>query len=134
MVRGQKAPALAILLVTVALANVALPLTNAFIGEFLMFTGVFTSNVSQYNYIYTAVAGISITLSAVYTLNMIQKVFYGNTNTLTATATDLRFNEKLVLIILVGLILVFGVYPQPILELTQSTVGELLKRMVTKHP
>lgn len=131
---AQKAPALAIFLVTVALANVALPLTNAFIGEFLMFTGVFTSNVSQYNYIYTAVAGISIILSAVYTLNMIQKVFYGNTNTLTAPATDLRFNEKLVLIILVGLILVFGVYPQPMLELTQSTVEGLLKRMITKHP
>ena len=61
-------------------------LTNAFVGEFLMFTGIFTSNVSQFNYIYTAVAGFSIILSAVYTLNMIQKVFYGNTNGLTASA------------------------------------------------
>ena len=60
-----------------------------------MFTGVFSSNVSQYNYIYTVVAGLSIILSAVYTLNMIQKVFYGKTNGLTASAVDIRFNEKL---------------------------------------
>ena len=46
---AQKAPALSALLVVVALANVALPLTNAFVGEFLMFAGVFNSNVSQYN-------------------------------------------------------------------------------------
>ena len=131
---AQKAPALAILLVIIALANVALPLTNSFVGELLMFTGVFTSNVSQYNYIYAAVAGFSIILSAVYTLNMIQKVFYGNTNALTASATDIKLNEKVVLAILVVLILAFGVYPQPMLELTQSTVEALLNRMITKHP
>src|SRR5215831_11392071 len=43
---AQISPVLAILLVIVALANVALPLTNAFVGEFLMFTGIFISNVS----------------------------------------------------------------------------------------
>jgi len=41
---AQRAPVLAILLVIVALANVALPLTNAFVGEFLMFTGIFTGS------------------------------------------------------------------------------------------
>src|SRR5205085_4570240 len=46
---AQKAPALSVLFVIVALANVALPLTNGFVGEFLMFAGVFNSNVSQYN-------------------------------------------------------------------------------------
>ncbi len=131
---AQKAPVLTILLVVVALANVALPLTNAFIGEFLMFTGVFTSNVSKFNYIYTAVSGISIILSAVYTLNMIQKVFYGNTSALTANAIDIKWNEKLVLSFIVLLILVVGVYPQPLLDLTQGTVDTILKQMVTKHP
>ena len=131
---AQKAPALAVLLVIVALANVALPLTNAFIGEFLMFTGVFTSNVSKFNYIYTAVSGVSIILSAVYTLNMIQKVFFGNTNALTATALDIKLNEKLVLSFIVVIILIVGVYPQPLLDLTQGTVDSILNQMVTKHP
>ena len=131
---AQKAPVLTILFVVIALANIALPLTNAFIGEFLMFTGVFTSNVSKFNYIYTAVAGVSIILSAMYTLNMIQKVFYGKTNALTNEATDIKWNEKLILATVVVLIIVFGVYPAPMLELTQSTVDALLSRMSTKHP
>ena len=75
---AQKAPVLAILLVIVALANVALPLTNAFVGEFLLFSGVYTSTATSYNMVFTVTAGISIILSAVYTLNMIQKgVFRG---------------------------------------------------------
>ena len=65
---AQKAPTLAILLVIVALANVALPLTNAFVGEFLLFTGVYGSVVTKYNVVFTVVAGLSIILSAVYTL------------------------------------------------------------------
>jgi NADH-quinone oxidoreductase subunit M len=131
---AQKAPALATLLVIVALANVALPLTNAFIGEFLMFTGVFTSNVSKFNYIYTVVAGFGIILSAVYTFNMIQKIFFGNSNSVTEHAKDIAFNEKLVLGILVVVIIAFGVFPKPMLELTQATVDAVLNRMITKHP
>lgn len=131
---AQKAPALTIFLVIIALANIALPLTNAFIGEFLMFTGVFTSNVSKFNYIYTAVSGLTIILSAVYTLNMIQKIFFGNTNSLTAGAKDIVLNEKLVLGILVVMIIVIGVYPKPLLELTQPTVDAILNKMITKHP
>lgn len=131
---AQKAPGLTILLVVVALANVALPLTNAFIGEFLLFTGVFTSTASKMGWLFTAVAGLSIILSAVYTLNMIQKVFYGNTNQLTANTIDIRPNEKLVLGILVVAILVIGVYPKPFLELTEGTVDAIMSKMINKHP
>src|SRR5580700_2980495 len=86
---AQKAPGLAILLVVVALANIALPLTNAFIGEFLLFSGVFNSTATQYNVVFTVTAAVTIILGAVYTLNMIQRVFYGDTNTLTAQVTDI---------------------------------------------
>jgi NADH-quinone oxidoreductase subunit M len=131
---AQKAPALAILLVIVALANVALPLTNAFIGEFLMFTGIFRSPATQYNVVFAATAGITIILSAIYTLNMIQRVFYGNTNALTAEAKDIRLNEKMILgVIVIGIILI-GVYPKPILDITQGAVDSILSRMVTKQP
>jgi NADH-quinone oxidoreductase subunit M len=131
---AQKAPVLAILLVIVALANVALPLTNAFIGEFLMFAGVFTSVASKFHYIFAVVGAISIILSAVYTLNMIQKVFYGNTNSITANARDIRLNEKLVLSLLVIMIIVIGVYPKPILEITQGAVDTILNKMITNNP
>ncbi len=126
---AQKAPTLAILLVIVALANVALPLTNAFIGEFLLFSGVFTSTATTYSVVFTVVAGISIILSAVYTLNMIQRVFFGNTNALTEKGKDIRMSEKLVLAAIVVLILVVGVYPKPVLDLTKDTVETILTKM-----
>ena len=126
---AQKAPGLAILLVIVALANVALPLTNAFVGEFLLFSGVFASKATQYNVVFTVVAAVTIILSAIYTLNMIQRVFYGNTNALTEKAKDIRLNEKIVLAAIVVLIVVIGVYPKPMLNLTKETVDLIITKM-----
>ncbi len=123
---AQKAPAMATLFVIVALANIALPLTNAFIGEFLMFTGIFSSPISEYELITVPAAGITIILGAVYTLRMVQKVIYGNTNTLTETGTDINLNQKLVLGIIVVLILAVGVYPKPFLDLTKETTNFIL--------
>ena len=123
---AQKAPAMAVLFVIVALANIALPLTNAFVGEFMMFAGIFTSVITQYEYFTVPAAGICIIIGAVYTLRMIQKVIYGNTNALTETGTDIRFNEKLVLGIIVLLIVVAGIYPQPFLDLTKETTDFIL--------
>jgi NADH-quinone oxidoreductase subunit M len=125
---AQKAPGLAALLVIVALGNVALPLTNGFVGEFLMFNGIWNS-LTKYNIVFAATAGISIILSAVYTLNMIQKIFYGTTNALTERAHDIRLNEKAALSVIVILIVVFGVYPQPLLNLTSGFVDVLLNKI-----
>jgi NADH-quinone oxidoreductase subunit M len=116
---AQKAPGLAILLVVVALGNVALPLTNAFVGEFLIFNGIWNS-LTDYRVVFSVLAIISIILSAVYTLNMIQKVFFGETSSLTAAARDIRLNEKVALAVIVGIIVVLGVYPQPLLNLTEG--------------
>ncbi len=118
---AQKAPVMAILLVVMALANIALPLTNAFIGEFLMFNGLF-----QYNMVFAAVAGISVILAAVYTLNMVQKILYGNTVATTENATDISGNVQFVLVALIILVIVLGVYPQPLINLTKDTVTAIL--------
>jgi NADH-quinone oxidoreductase subunit M len=123
---AQKAPVMALLFVVIALANIALPLTNAFVGEFMMFTGIFSSSIFRYELFIVPAAGICIILGAVYILKMIQKVIYGNTNVLTETGTDIRFNEKLVLGIIVVLILVAGIYPQPFLDLTKDTTNLIL--------
>lgn len=121
---AHKAPILAIFLVVIALANIALPLTNAFVGEFMMFSGLF-----KFNMIYTAVALISIILAAVYTLNMVQKVFYGEANSITEKMHDISLNQKLVLAVLVVFIFLFGVFPQPIFDLTKDTVAALLTKI-----
>jgi len=125
---AQKAPAMAIFFVVIALANIALPLTNAFVGEFMMFTGIFTSQISEYEMLTVPAAGITIILGAIYILRMVQKVIYGNTNSLTETGTDIGVNEKLVLGIIVILIIVVGVYPQPFLDLTKDTTDFILNK------
>jgi NADH-quinone oxidoreductase subunit M len=126
---AAQAPALALLLVIVALANIALPLTNAFIGEFMMFNGIYGSVATKYNVVFTVAAATSVILSAIYMLNMIQKVFYGNTNALTARAHDIKMNEKIILAVIVVLILVVGIFPQPIFEMTKGTVETILAKM-----
>jgi len=121
---AHKAPALTIFLVVIALANIALPLTNAFVGEFMMFSGLF-----KFNMVYTAVALVSIILAAVYTLNMVQKVFYGEANAITEKIQEITLNQKLVLGVLVIFIFLFGVFPQPIFDLTKYTITDLLTRI-----
>ncbi len=125
---AAKAPALTALLVVLALANVSLPLTNAFVGEFLIFNGIWNA-LSAYKIIFTVLACVSIILGAVYTLNMVQKIFYGTTNNITEKAHDIYLNEKFVLGVLVVVILVFGVYPQPLLNLTNGFVDGLLQHV-----
>ena len=124
---AQKAPTLAILLVIVALANIALPLTNSFPGEFLIFNGIFSSQ-TKYNVWFIVLAGMGIILGAVYTLNMIRKVFYGNTNELTASTKDITWNEKMALGIIVLIIFVLGVYPQLLLNETSAMSETIIKK------
>ncbi len=123
---AQKAPVLTALLVIIALANVALPLTNGFVGEFLMFSGIWDAQ-SKYKVLFSVLAIIAIILSAVYTLNMIQKIFFGNTNKLTEVTRDVFINERLALSALVILIIILGVYPQPLLNLGNSFVEGLME-------
>jgi NADH-quinone oxidoreductase subunit M len=129
---ASKAPLLTAMLVIITLANIALPLTNAFIGEFLMFTGIYSSRATTYNVLFTVTAAITIILSAVYMLNMVQRVCYGSTNARTEKGIDIRLNEKLVLGFIVLLILFAGVYPEPLFRLTHTAVESLLSKMYVK--
>jgi len=125
---AQMSPALAIMLVVIAFANIALPLTNAFVGEWMMFNGIFSTTASKYAIWFAALALIAIILAAVYTLRMVQKVLYGETSVATANMTDIRFSEKLVLSVVLIVIIVVGVFPQPVLDLTKDLVNDLLKQ------
>jgi NADH-quinone oxidoreductase subunit M len=118
---AQKAPALAIFFVVMVLANMALPLTNAFIGEFTMFTGLY-----QLNPWYVVFASIAVILVAVYSLNMVQKVFFGNSNSITETIHDITFSQKITLTVIVLFIFILGVYPKPLFQLTEATVTSIL--------
>jgi NADH-quinone oxidoreductase subunit M len=121
---AHKAPVLTVLLLIIALANIALPLTNAFVGEFMMFSGLFA-----FNKWIAAFAGTGIILAAVYTLNMIQKIFYGQPNAGTENIRDISFYQKIVLIVIVVMIFMMGVFPQPMFDLTKKALDFLMIRL-----
>lgn len=124
---AKPAPVLAITFLIVLLGTVALPLTNGFVGEFLLLMGVF-----NYNIVYSAVAGLTIILGAVYMLRMYQKVMLGGVNIRTSAFADLDATEKSVLIIISILIIFIGVYPQPVLNISESAVINLLDQVNQK--
>jgi NADH-quinone oxidoreductase subunit M len=116
---AKKQPTLAILLVAFSFANVALPLTNAFVGEFLMFNSLF-----QVNPWMAAAAGVSVVLAAIYTLNMVQKCAYGDVSVAIQKMTTNK-PAQAVLIVLIIIVFVTGVYPQPLFDLTKDTLLQL---------
>ena len=122
---ASSAPQMAIAFVIICLANIALPLTNGFIGEFMMFNGLFSGTLANHTTI-TVISGLGIILGAVYTLNMIQKTAYGE-KTVMVIAKDLSINEYLGLAIVISLILFLGVYPKPLLDLTSGIAQMIVK-------
>ena len=131
---AQRAPVLTIFFVIIVLANIALPLTNAFVGEFLIFNGILGS-FTQFYVWYTVLAGVCIILGAAYMLRMVRKVAYGEVNELTSKVVDINIQEKLALGIIVVLILVAGIYPQPFLDLTSNVTDSIVNKFeVLRYP
>jgi NADH-quinone oxidoreductase subunit M len=124
---AKKAPSLTIFLVVIALANVALPLTNAFVGEFMMFTGIFSSPATKNGMIQVSCAGVCIILAAVYTLNMIKKIFFGEETIATANGKDISIEVKMAFSVIVVLILLMGIYPKPVFQLIEGVSQSVLK-------
>ncbi len=122
-----KSPALAIFLVIIAFANIALPLSNSFVSEFLMLNGLF-----QFNKWFAAFACLGVVFSAIYMLTMVQKTFYGKSNAIAEKAKSLSVGQNIVLLVLVISILILGIYPAPVIHLTQSTVTDILSRIPLK--
>lgn len=116
---AKVAPGFTIALVLISLANIALPLTNGFVGEFMMFNGLFTSS-SSYRILFTVLAGLGIILAAVYTLGMIQKVAYGELKSQHAGFKDLTWNEWLALSCIMAIILWLGFYPNVLMQLINN--------------
>ncbi len=115
------APILASVFIVVMLGSVALPLTSGFVGEFLLI-----SSLVQYKIWIGTLAGLTIILGAVYMLRTFQKSMLGETNGVTALLTDLTAHEKLVLFPVVIMIIVIGVYPGPLLGISEAAAKNLL--------
>src|SRR5205085_7202342 len=98
------------------LANVGLPGTSGFIGEFLTLIGTFRVNTWV-----ATLATTGIILSAAYALWLYRKVIFGPlTKASLATIKDLDYREIVTLGPLVVLTILFGIYPKPVLDLSAA--------------
>jgi len=118
---ASKAPVFAAFFMIILLGSISLPLTNSFIGEFLLLLGVFEYNVNL-----AAIAGLTIILGAVYMLWMYQRTMYGEVKEATAGFTDLTRQEMVVLVPIVVIILWIGIYPQMFLGIAEPAVKSIL--------
>ncbi len=116
----QSAPVLTVMFMVVLLGSVALPLTNGFVGEFLMLKSVF-----DFNHVIGISAGLSVIFGAVYMLRFFQKTMFGPSNEQTSSITDIGMKELIVLVPIVIIILVTGVFPNLILDISSSFVNSL---------
>ncbi len=114
-------PQFAFLFLIVLLGSVALPLTNGFVGEFLLLNGVY-----QFNPWMAGFAGLSVILGAVYMLRSYQSIMLGETNGITSSFAPLEKSEKAVLLIICAAIIVFGVFPKPLTDIVSPAVDQLL--------
>jgi len=126
---ASQAPVFAAFFMIILLGSIALPLTNGFVGEFLLLSGVF-----QYNVYLAAFAGLTIILGAVYMLWMFQRAMYGKATEVTANFADLTRQEIIVLVPVVAIILWIGVYPNLFLGLAEPAVRNILNLRIVIGP
>ena len=119
-IRSQ-APYLSTAFMIILAGSIGLPLTNGFVGEFLLLLGLF-----QYNAILAGFAGLTIILGATYMLLSYQKTMLGDVKTGTLNFVDLSFSDKIVMLAITIVIILSGCYPKPLLILIEPSVKHLL--------
>ncbi len=118
----HRMPVYAFVFMVFTLANVGLPGTSGFIGEFLALVGAFGANTWA-----ALLATIGVILSAGYALWLYRRVIFGPLEKEgLKSIKDMSVNEMVVLLPLVALVILFGVYPGPILDVTAVSVDNLL--------
>jgi NADH-quinone oxidoreductase subunit M len=101
-----RAPVLAALFLVVALANLAMPGSSNFVGEFFILLGVFSSKL-----VIALVAGAGVVLASVYTLRLFIRTMHNRLGP-NAVSREMAPRDALVLVPLVAVIVAFALYPQ----------------------
>jgi len=112
-------PNFAVLFLIILLGSVALPLTNGFVGEFLLINGVY-----QFSPIAAAFAGLTVILGAVYMLRSYQQIMLGENKD--SSFGVLASSEKLILVIICSVIIGLGVYPKPLNDIAEQASKDIL--------
>ena len=115
-------PVFSAVFLIVTLSSIGLPLTNGFVGEFLILLGTFKANVW-----YAVIAASGVILSACYMLWMYQRVIYGKiTRKENEGLKDLSIREKIIIVPLLLLIFWIGIYPKPFLDRIEPAVKQVM--------
>jgi NADH-quinone oxidoreductase subunit M len=115
-------PKYAVAFMIFTMANVGLPGTSGFIGEFLTLIGVF-----QANSMVALFAATGVILSAAYALWLYRRVIFGALEKESLKALlDLSPREQMILYPLIAVTIFFGVYPAPIFDATAASVDLLV--------
>ena len=117
----NRMPLYAAVFMVFTLANVGLPGTSGFVGEFLSLIGTFKTNTSV-----AALATIGVILSACYALWLYRKMIFGNLKPALEGIRDIGWREALIFTPLVALTILFGVAPKPVLDMSAASVAQLL--------
>ena len=118
----NRMPAYALIFMLFTMANVGLPGTSGFIGEFLTLMGIF-----QVNTWVAAVAALGVIFSAAYALWLYRRVVFGDLiKESLKTITDMTAREKAIFAPLVIMTIWMGVYPAPILDRIGPSVSALV--------
>jgi NADH-quinone oxidoreductase subunit M len=119
----QRMPRYAVALMIFTLANVGLPGTSGFIGEFLTLIGAFQANSWV-----ALLATTGVILSAAYALYLYRRVIFGIIEKPSLMhIADLSMREIVILAPLVVLTLYYGVHPQPIIDASAASAEALIK-------
>jgi NADH-quinone oxidoreductase subunit M len=120
-------PIYALVFMVFTMANVGLPGTSGFIGEFMTLIGTFRVSITTASF-----AALGLILSAAYALWLYRKVVFGAlTKPALMSIKDLTFREGLIMMPLVALTLLFGFYPKPVLDMSASSVQQLVNNYNT---
>ena len=123
---AKAAPKFAVLFLVILLGSVGLPLTNGFIGEFILIKSVF-----DYNKLAAVFAGLTMILSAVYLLRFYGKAMFGEGDeSVLSSAKDLSGVEFTVLASLAVFVILLGLFPQPIIEMVNSSLKFIFTSMM----
>jgi NADH-quinone oxidoreductase subunit M len=118
----NRMPVYAVIFLVFTLANVGLPGTSGFVGEFLTLIGTFRINTWV-----ATVATLGTILSAAYALWLYRKVIFGKLEKPSLRhIRDLGWREMVILAPLVILTIVFGIYPKPVLDMSSASVTQLI--------
>jgi NADH-quinone oxidoreductase subunit M len=118
-------PKFAAFAVLFAMANAGLPGTSGFVGEFMVILGSFSAN-----FWYAFLAATTLILGAAYTLWMVKRVYFGDVaNDNVAKLADINKREFAILAILAVMVIGFGVYPAPLVEVMEPSVEHLIEHI-----